>query len=175
MSKKSRTGSITSASGKISARKINTGIMIEGVADDKVLNAALKTMNQLNTGNIEGVLGVEVSDEINVGFHYLNIKNPDRKSFIDELESLREILTSAQEEPNTSIETNPAIESLDETIIEAKKEKPLGKRVINRLRETLEFITEAGETLDIATQAGSVIAKAIPLTIALYKIAQKLF
>ena len=57
----------------------------------------------------------------------------------------------------------------------AQKVEPLGRLVVNRLRDTLEFITDAGKALDAADKAGSLLLKTIPTAAALYQIAQALF
>ncbi len=110
-----------------------------------------------------------------VRFRHFDPAEPTRESFIAELRALREELATAATEPDVPGEVQGAVEALDETIAETGKEKPLTKRVINRLRETVEFISDAGKALDAANKAGPLIVKAIPVAMGLYQAAQTLF
>ena len=175
MTEQSQTGSVTSTSGKVTVRgKIVTGIDIEGAVGDEVLKAALETMQRLHTGSVSGAEGVEAG-EIITGLRYFNPETPDRESFVAELKALRAELTGLVADPETPEAAKAAVESLDDTIAEAEKEKPLAKRVVNRLRETIEFIGDAGKMLDSASKAGLLIAKAIGTATVLYQAAQVLF
>lgn len=136
MSNQPKTGDVSSESGKVSARNIITGIDIQGAADDEVLKSALEAMQYLQTGSVKGAKGVEAQEDIVTGFRYLNPEAPTRESFIAELKALREDLATLAAAPDAPAEVAAAVESLDETVIEAQKEKPLTKRIINRLRET---------------------------------------
>jgi hypothetical protein len=82
MTDKPRTGSVISRSGKVTARRIITGVEIEGAASDAVLKAALEVMDRLHTGGVSGAQGVEVSEDIVTGFRHLNPQAPDRESFV---------------------------------------------------------------------------------------------
>jgi hypothetical protein len=175
MSDKPRTGSVTSKSGKVSARRIITGVEIDGAASDAVLKSAIDLMDRLHSGGVSGATGVEVSEDIVTGFRYLNPQAPDRESFVAELKALREALAHVQEQPEAAADAEAAARSLDDAIGEAQKKEPLGKLVVRRLRDTLEFVTDAGKALEAADKAGPLILKAIPTAAALYQIAQTLF
>jgi hypothetical protein len=43
------------------------------------------------------------------------------------------------------------------------------------MRDTVEFITDAGKALEAADKAGPLLAKAIPTAVALFQVAQTLF
>jgi nucleotide-binding universal stress UspA family protein len=175
MSKQSKTGSVTSKSGKVVVQgKIVTGIDIEGAVSDAVLKAALETMQHLNTGGVSGATGVEAG-EIVTGLRFFNPEKPDRDSFVAELKALRQQLADLGADPDTPVEVSNAVESLDEVVDETQKEQPVTRRVINRLRETIEFITDAGKVLDAASKAGPLIAQAIGTATVLYQAAQGLF
>jgi hypothetical protein len=175
MTHKPRTGSVTAQSGKVSARRIITGVEIEGAASDQVLKAALETMDRLSTGAVSGAQGVEASEDIVTGFRYLNPQAPDREAFVAELKALREVLAELQKQPEAAAEAGAAAQSLDDAIAEAQKQEPLGKLVVNRLRDTLEFITDAAKALEAADKAGPLLAKAVPTALALFQLAQTLF
>ena len=173
MADKPRTGSVSAKN--IRARSIVTGVDIEGTASDEVLKAALEAMDRLSTGDVAATETLEVSEDIVVGFRYLNPEAPDRESFVAELGALREMLADLAKAPEAASEIAAAAGSLDDAIDEAAKKEPLGKLVINRLRDTLEFITDASKALEAANKAGPLILKALPTAAALYQIAQTLF
>ncbi len=173
MTDKPRTGSVTAKN--IRARRIIAGIEIEGAASDEVLKAALETMDRLSTGDVRAAETMDVSEDIVTGFRYLNPQSPDREAFVAELQALREVLADLQSEPEAASEVEAAAQSLDTAIAEAGKKEPLGKLVVNRLRDTLEFITDASKALEAADKAGSLILKALPTAAVLYQIAQTLF
>jgi nucleotide-binding universal stress UspA family protein len=175
MTNKGRTGSVTSKKGKVTARRIVTGIDIEGAASDEVLQTALEAMDHLQTGGVSGAEGVEVSEEIVTGFRHLNPQAPDRQQFLAELQQLRQDLAAVAREPDVPREAAAAVEALDGALVEAKKEQPLVKVIVNRLRDTVEFISDAGKALDAAHKAGPLILKAIPVAMGLYQVAQALF
>jgi hypothetical protein len=175
MADQPKTGSVTSKSGKVTVTgKIVTGFDIEGAASDAVLKTAFETMQHLQTGDVSGAKGVEAG-EIITGLRYLNPQAPDHDSFVAELKALRDELAGLAGEADAPDEVSNAIESLDETLAETQKEKPLAKRVINRLRESLEFISDAGKALDAASKTGPLIVKAIGTATVLYRAAQVLF
>ena len=173
MADKPRTGRVSARN--IKARNIITGIDIEGAASDEVLMAALEAMDHLSTGDVTATETLEARQDIVVGFRYLNPEAPDRESFVAELGVLREMLAEVQAQPGAAPEVQAAADSLDDAIAEAGKKEPLGKRVVNRLRDTLEFITDASKALEAADKAGSLILKVLPTAAALYQIAQTLF
>jgi hypothetical protein len=173
MTDKPRTGSVTAKN--IRARRIIAGVEIEGAASDEVLKAALEAMDRLSTGDVRAAETMDVSEDIVTGFRYLNPQSPDREAFVAELQALREVLADLQKQPGAASEIEAAAQSLDTAIEEAAKKEPLGKLVVKRLRDTLEFITDASKTLEAADKAGSLILKALPAAAALYQIAQTLF
>ncbi len=173
MTDKPRTGSVTAKN--IRARRIIAGVEIEGAASDEVLKAALEAMDRLSTGDVAASESLEVSEDIVTGFRYLNPQSPDRQAFVAELQALREVLADLQKQPEAASEIEAAAQSLDTAIEEAGKKEPLGKLVVKRLHDTLEFITDASKALEAADKAGSLILKALPAAAALYQIAQTLF
>lgn len=175
MTPKTRTGSVSSKSGKVRARRIITGIEIEGADSNDVVKAALEVMDHLWTGDVSGAQGVEAGEEIVTGFRYLRPQAPDREAFVAELQSLKETLAQWQKQVKAPAVVEAATRSIDEALAEAKKKEPLGKLIVKRLRDSVEFITEAGKALDAADKAGAVIAKVLPIAVALYQAAQKLF
>ncbi len=68
---------------------------------------------------------------------------------------------------------NVVAKSLDDAIAETGSPQPVAKLVVSRLRDTLEFLTDAGKALDSADKAGALIAKAAPVALALYQVAEK--
>ncbi len=173
MTDKPRTGSVTAKN--IRARRIIAGVEIEGAASDEVLKAALEAMDRLSTGDVRAAETMDVSEGIVTGFRYLNPQSPDREAFVAELQALREVLADLQKQPEAASEIEAAAQSLDTAIEEAGKKEPLGKLVVKRLHDTLEFITDASKALEAADKAGSLILKALPAAAALYQIAQTLF
>ncbi|MBI1876891.1 MAG: hypothetical protein HYR94_01410 [Chloroflexi bacterium] len=175
MTDQPKTGSVTSAAGKVVVTgKIVTGIDIEGATSDAVLKAALETMQRLQTGGVSGYQGVE-AQEIVTGLRYLNPQAPDRESFLAELKALRQDLAKLAAESGSPAEAQAAVESLDQAAAEAQKEQPLAKKIVNRLRETVEFITDAGKTLEAAGKAGPLILQALTIATGLYQAAQAIF
>lgn len=173
MTDKPRTGSVTAKN--MQARRIIAGVEIEGAASDEVLKAALGAMDRLSTGDVRATETMDVREDIVTGFRYLNPQSPDREDFVAELQALREMLAELQEGPEAASELEAAAQSLDTAIDEAGKKEPLGKLVVNRLRDTLEFITDASKALEAADKAGSLVLKVLPTAAALYQIAQTLF
>ncbi len=132
-------------------------------------------MDRLSTGDVRAAETMDVSEDIVTGFRYLNPQSPDREAFVAELQALREVLADLRKQPEAASEIEAAAQSLDTAIAEAGKKEPLGKLVVNRLRDTLEFITDASKALEAADKAGSLILKVLPTAAALYQIAQTLF
>ncbi|GIK38023.1 MAG: hypothetical protein BroJett011_18560 [Chloroflexota bacterium] len=175
MSQESQTGGVTSAAGKVGVTgKIVTGIDIEGTTSDSVLKTALETMQRLRTGSVSGYHGVEAT-EIVTGFRYFNPQVPDKKSFLTELMTLRQDLANLIADPNSPTEVKAALEALDEAATETQKEQPLARKIVNRLRETVEFISDAGRALEAAGKAGPLILQALAIASGLYQAAQTLF
>jgi hypothetical protein len=173
MPQQARTGSVTARN--ISARRIIVGVEIEGAASDEVLKAALEAMDRLHTGDVSADESLQASEDIVTGFRHLNPQAPERQDFVAELKALRQVLADLQAQPEAAVEAEAAAKSLDDAIAEAQKKQPLGKLVVKRLRDTLEFVTDAAKALEAADRAGPLIAKAIPSAVALYQIAQALF
>lgn len=177
MTNQPKTGSVTSKSGKVTARNIVTGIDIQGVTSDEVLKAAMETIQHMRTGGVSGAQGVEVSGDVITGvrLRHFDPQSPTREGFVAELKTLREELAVVADEPDTPAEAKDALESLDETIGEAEKKEPRPKRLINRLGETLEYITGASKALEAASKAGPLLANALGTAALLYQVAQTLF
>jgi hypothetical protein len=170
-----KTGSVTSKSGKVIVKgKIITGLDIEGAASDETLQAALEAMQHLQTGDVSGAEGVE-AEEIVTGFRYFNPEAPTRESFVAELQALRQQLADLAAAPEIPAAVGHAVETLDEVVVETQKEQPLPRRIINRLRETISFISDAGKALDAASKAGPLILQAIVIATGLYQAAQVVF
>ncbi|MCK6624797.1 MAG: hypothetical protein L6R45_06435 [Anaerolineae bacterium] len=175
MTQESQTGGVTSAAGKVVATgKIVTGVDIEGAAGDAVLKTALEAMQRWRTGGVSGYQGVE-AQEIITGFRYLNPQAPDRDSFLAELQALRQELAGLAAQADSPAEAQAALEALDEAAAESQKAQPLPKKIINRLREAIEFITDAGKALEAAGKAGPLILQALTIATGLYQAAQTLF
>lgn len=77
--------------------------------------------------------------------------------------------------PPAAANIEAASEAVDDTIAEAGKAAPLPKKVVNRLRDAVEFITDAGKALDAAGKAGPLVVQAIGTATTLYRMAQALF
>jgi hypothetical protein len=110
-----------------------------------------------------------------LSFQYFDPEHPTSEDFLAELKLLRQQVADLATEPEALTEAQAAISSLDETIAEAEKEKPLVRRVISRLQETVGFITDAGKALEAAGKAGPLIAQALGTATVLYQAAQTLF
>lgn len=175
MSEEFQTGSVTAGAGKVVVTgKIVTGLDIEGAASDAVLTAALETMQRLRTGGVSGHLGVEAA-EIVTGFRYFNPQAPDKDGFLAELKALRQDLANLAAQPQAPREIAEAVKNLDEVAAEAQQEQPLARKIVNRLQETVEFITNAGNVLEAAGKAGPLILQAMTVATGLYQAAQTLF
>lgn len=175
MSDQPQTGGVYSKSGKVTARNIITGIDLQGDVDDSVVKAAVETMQSLRTGSVSGAQGVEVSGDIVTGLRYLKPEAATREDFVKELEALRQELAPLAAAPDTPRELTAAVESIDTALAETQKKEPLPKQIINGLRDTVEFITDAGKALDAADKAGPLIVKAIGIATMLYRAAPLLF
>jgi hypothetical protein len=172
MTGKARTGSVKA--GRIKAKQIITGVKIEGAASDEVLKEAMRLARQFSTGDVTAKESLE-ADDIVVGFLYLNPDAPAREDFVAELQSLRETVAELQEQPQAPAEVGAAAKSLDEAIGEAQKEEPLGKLVVKRLHDAVEFITDAGKLWEASEKLAPLVARAVSTAVVLYQIAQKLF
>ncbi len=175
MTPQPRSGSVTSKSGKVTARRIITGVEIEGAASDEVLKAALEMMDRLSSGGVSGAGGVEAGEDIVTGFRYLNPQAPSREAFVAELKALQASVAELRRQPEAAADAEMAGRSLDDAIVEAEKKERLGQLVVRRLRDTVEFITNAGKALEAADKAGPLLLKAVPTAVALFHIAQTLF
>ncbi len=175
MSDQPQTGSVFSQSGKVTARNIITGIDLQGDVADSVVKAAVETMRSLATGSVSGAQGVEASGDIVTGLRYLKPEAATREDFVKELEALRQELAPLAAAPETPREIEAAVESIDLALAETQKPEPLKKRIVNGLRDTVEFITDAGKVLDAADKAGPLLAKAIGIATMLYRAAPLLF
>jgi hypothetical protein len=173
-----KTGGVTSKSGKvIVGGKVVTGVELQGPVSDETLQAAIKALQQLQSGGISGDKGVEIKGNFISGlsFHYFDPEQPTPEAFLAELKLLRQQVAELAAGPETLTEAQAAVDSLDETIAEAEKEKPLARRVVSRLQETVGFITDAGKALEAAGKAGPLIAQALGTATVLYQAAQTLF
>lgn len=172
------TGSVTSKSGKITiGGEAVTGIKLQGAVSDETLQAAIKTLQAMQTGGISGAKGVEIKGDFVSGLHftYFDPEQPTPDSFLAELKLLRQQVAELAGGPDAPAEAGEAVRSLDETISEAEKEKPLARRVIGRLQEAVGFITDAGKALETAGKAGPLIAQALATAAVLYQAARGLF
>lgn len=169
--KKRQTGSVTGKS--IKARDIVTGIKAEGTLDSAVLQDALQFLQHFDTGDVKAEEDLEASDVI-TGIA-LKGESLDQEALLAEMKSLREAVAELQKQPEAAAEAKAAGESLDRAIAEAEEEEPLGKMVLNRLRDTVEFLTDAGKLLEAADKAGPLVAKALGTAAMLYQVAGKLF
>ena len=154
----------------IKARHIVTGIKIDGAVSDETLQTALKLLESNTFGDIIVEENIEASGDVVSGFQYTNAAQ-----FNAGLTRLRENLQTLTQQPDVPAEARDALDSLDDAIAEAKRPEPRRTRLINRLKETLEYITTAGKALDAAKKAGPIIAQAVATAAALYQAAQTLF
>jgi phage shock protein A len=74
---------------------------------------------------------------------------------------------------STSIED--AQESLERAETELVQATPQGSRVMRRLKEAAEILTESARTAEAAGKLGKTVAPLVPAAAALYQIAVKLF
>jgi hypothetical protein len=101
--------------------------------------------DKLGTGNVISRSGKVTARRIITGFRHLNPQAPDREGFVAELKALRDVLAELQKQPEAAADAQAAASSLDDAIAEAQKKEPLRKLGVNRLRNTVEFITDAGK------------------------------
>ena len=175
MTDQPKTGSVTSKSGKITVRgKIVTGIDLDGAVDDETLKLALESLQRLNTGKVSGDQGVE-AEEIVTGLRYLNPQAPTRQAFAEEVKTLQQDLQTLAAGPAASVEIEAAVETLAGVQAEVQKEKPLPRRIVYRLRETIALLADAGQVLDAASNATPLLIKATATATLLYQAAQTLF
>lgn len=177
-----QTGTVKAAGDMSVGGDIVAGILLEGASNDEVIRAALETVSRINIGSTGDVTSggrMEVRGDIVTGvsvrLHYLNPQAPDRESFVAELQSLRATLAELQKQPQAPAEVEAAAKSLDEAIGEAQKKEPLGKLVVRRLHDAVEFIADAGKLLETADRLAPLVGKAISTAVVLYQVAQALF
>lgn len=173
-----KTGGITSESGTVNIRgKAVTGFEFQGPVSDETVQAAIKALHQLQTGGISGAKGVEIKGDFIAGlsFRHFDPARPTAEDFLAELKLLRQQVAELTAGPDAPGEAQEAVKSLDDTIAEAEKEKPLARRIISRLQEALGFITDASQALEAAGKAGPLIAQALGTAAVLYQAAQRLF
>jgi hypothetical protein len=94
---------------------------------------------------------------------------------VAEIKTLAQELAALAGQPDSPPELHGAAEALAEAAAEAEKEKPLAKRIANRLKETVEFIGDAGKALEAAGKAGPLIVQALGTATVLYQVASTLF
>ena len=177
MAQKARTGKVN-VNGK--ARDIVTGLKIHGLTDDAVVQDALKMMQRFDTGDVtverRGEASGDIVTGIRVDLHVLvDLQAGGHEAFLAELKALRETLAELQKQPAAAAQAEAAAKSLDDAIGEAQKKEPLGKLVVERLHDTLEFVTDAWKVLEAADKVGPLIAKALLTAAALYQAARTLF
>lgn len=98
-------------------------------------------------------------------------------------EELRKEVAQLRQELNAALasgETPPpdvtdAQEALKTAESELTQEKPRGNRVVQKLRETTELLTESTKTANAAGQLGKTLIKLAPVAAVLYQIAVKLY
>lgn len=173
MAQRKKTGDIISEEGDINAGDIVTGLKATGDLSDSVLQDALEVMEHLNTGKVQAKGDIE-AERIITGV-VVESKITNVEELLAVMKALRETLAELRKEPEASAEVEAAGRSLDEAITEAEKEKPLGRMVLNRLRDTVEFMADAGKLLETADKAGPLIAQAITTAVMLYQLAGTLF
>jgi hypothetical protein len=170
-----RTGSVRA--GNI-VGKVNVGVTIS--ADDAdVVNAALAQIKRLQTGSV--IVGGTISGDVNTGIkisaglRHVDPENPTIEALVAELRQLREELAGAEFEDGPPREVEEAVKSLDVAAEEAGKEQPLARVVVARVKEAVEFLTDAGKAVEQLGKAGAVVANALPTALALYEAATRLF
>ena len=173
MAQRKKTGDVISEEGDINTGDIVTGLKATGDLSDSVLHDALQVVEHLNTGTVQAKGDIEAV-RIITGV-VVERKITDVDELLAEMKALRETLAELQKEPEVSSEVEAAVKSLDDAITEAEKEKPLGRMVLNRLRDTVEFMADAGKLLETAPKAGPLVAQAINTAVMLYQLAGTLF
>jgi hypothetical protein len=170
MTNQPKTGKVKAES--IKARSVVTGIDVSG-ADDATIQTALELMKTLQTGDVIAEGGIELSGDLVTGLS----APKDRQEFMVQARALRQQLVTLAAEPGIPERAalEGAVASIEEVVIETGKTEPLRRRVINRLRETIEFIGDAGKTIDAAHKAGPLILQAVGTATVLYQAAQVLF
>jgi hypothetical protein len=77
------------------------------------------------------------------------------------------------------LKVDAEIEDAQEALLKAETElagdQPHGNRVVRRLKEAAELLTEGAKATDAARQAGHALLKLAPVAAALYQIATNLF
>jgi len=155
---------------------IVVGLKIQGAADDETVKIALDAMERIQPGSVRAGKDIKAKSIITgVSLQYFDPDQPDRDSFLAELQALRQQLSELAGSSDVPAEVGEAVSSIDEVVTETQKDKPVTKRIVNRLRETVEFIGDASKVLDAASKAGPLIAQAIGTATILYQAAQVLF
>lgn len=86
---------------------------------------------------------------------------------------LAEALADAQIEGDADMED--AQDALNQAETELAQEQPHGRRIVRKLKEAADILTEGAKTTDAARKAGVALVKLAPVAAALYQIATKLF
>ena len=68
-----------------------------------------------------------------------------------------------------------AEEALEKAEAELAKEEPQGGRIIRKLKEATDILTEGARAAETAQKAGEAVVKLAPVAAALYQIATQLF
>lgn len=169
-----------SSVGGIRAKRIKAENVVQGLqqlgGDLTGTAAAVALAEALRGGSITAD-SIEAKNVV-AGFQY--IADPSQATPDElrrEVAALQEQLAAAI--ASGDLQVDAEIEDAQEALVKAETElagdQPRGNRVVRRLKEAAELLTEGAKTTDAARQAGQALVKLAPVAAALYQIATNLF
>jgi hypothetical protein len=143
---------------------------LAGAADAVALAEALR-QGSITAGSIQ-------ARNVVSGFQY--IADPSQatpEELQKEVASLREQLAAAVAagELDQTADVEDAQEALEKAEAELSKAEPQGGRIIRKLREATDILTEGARVADAARKAGQTVVNLAPAAAALYQISTQLF
>jgi hypothetical protein len=163
---KMRTGSVTSRRGRIKAARINTGLIIDGAADDETVRAAIEALKRISTGDVSAARGIESAGEINVGVSYKSAADSGPDEIAAQLVALRQALGDASG-AGAPAEVGQAAAMTDQIIDSMRKRRPnsLRRPKAKRVRELVDVLARAGMLVETASGCATAVATALQLAL----------
>ncbi len=166
--------------GGIQAKTIKAENVVQGVqqlgGDLSNVAAAVSLAEALRGGTITAD-SIEAKNVV-AGLQYIadpsNATPQELQQQVAELQrQLAEALTDAKMEADADMED--AQDALNQAETELGKSEPHGKRIVRKLKEAADILTEGAKTTDAARKTGLALLKLAPVAAALYQIATTLF
>lgn len=169
-----------SSQGGITARTIKADNVVQGIQQLGGGLSGASGLVKLAEALSQGRIAADSIEAKNVvaGFQYITDPSqatPDELR--QEISQLRQQLEKAIRDGELAAtgDVTDAQEALEKAEKELAQEKPEGGRVVRKLKEVTEVLTQSARVAEAAGKVGVMVIKLAPIAAALYQIAQKLF